>query len=161
MVLTQHGHNCRRDQACGVSIPLWFSRNGEGYTLINEDYYVSIPLWFSRNEASRLLGARRCGFHTTMVLTQLKFRESYYGGRTFPYHYGSHATYYISRFLYYLRVSIPLWFSRNRVGHRAGPEPASFHTTMVLTQPDARASRALRVFVSIPLWFSRNKAQSQ
>ena len=55
-----------------VSIPLWFSRNGNRNRLLLIHVYVSIPLWFSRNEKD----------HGLELYTLSEF----------PYHYGSHAT---------------------------------------------------------------------
>jgi len=72
-----------------------------------------------------------------MVLTQQGTKPPFFGGRkTFPYHYGSHATTRTNFNFSYLN---------------------SFHTTMVLTQlsKDVKTLMA-RENVSIPLWFSRN-----
>jgi len=91
-----------------VSIPLWFSRN-EGFSKDGVFMFatVSIPLWFSRNHRpSAQAGKRYACFHTTMVLTQLTWREGRYEKAQ--------------------AVSIPLWFSRNRMMKDSQTEKANF-----------------------------------
>jgi len=99
-----------------VSIPLWFLRNCRHLLIVLILLFnVSIPLWFLRNISSlETAGASVTGFHTTMVLTQLR---SFKGTLSVTI------------------VSIPLWFLRN-VNQRIGVLALgySFHTTMVLTQ---------------------------
>ena len=56
-----------------------------------------------------------------------------------------------------MRVSIPLWFSRNRFDKAFRFEVIRFHTTMVLTQPGGKGKLPGKEGVSIPLWFSRNR----
>ena len=92
-----------------------------------------------------------------MVLTQPVFVNNCKAGEKFPYHYGSHATdsrpscsssktsFHTTMVLTQRthgqvvprqrRVSIPLWFSRNRNRrHSCRQKRLRFHTTMVLTQ---------------------------
>jgi len=60
---------------------------------------------------------------------------------------------------YMYPVSIPLWFLRNTSQQSLRVRTSSsFHTTMVLTQPERRQYFAeFLVEVSIPLWFLRNQ----
>ena len=95
----------------------------------------SIPLWFPRNAFGR------------------KQKRFCY---LFPYHYGSHATLSKWRPSAVKKVSIPLWFSRNKNKPDFISLEESFHTTMVLTQRDFGHFRLQLRTVSIPLWFSRN-----
>ena len=140
MVLTQQlNDKLRATCYIRVSIPLWFSRNAEEFGIkispispfpyhygshaTREEHYdysenniVSIPLWFSRNHGRKSWTSSGINcFHTTMVLTQRNCSAKVVRAKLmFPYHYGSHAT-HIQRGLLcpVLRVSIPLWFSRN------------------------------------------------
>jgi len=119
-------------------IPLWFLRNKDVEGKYKEGTDVSIPLWFSRNDLKALKEkAAAMGFHTTMVLTQrVHFAEKNEQGVMFPYHYGSHATSFIKVILSRFKVSIPLWFSRNKISIK---------------------EKAVKIGVSIPLWFSLNR----
>jgi len=92
---------------------------------------VSIPLWFSRNALSKIRDfCNDFGFHTTMVLTQLKERRDVEEIlKAFPYHYGSHATGLGIPLMTREDVSIPLWFSRNmpRRMSRTGTHTFPYH----------------------------------
>ena len=81
---------------------------------------VSIPLWFSRNPLLMIFrGGVEMSFHTTMVLTQLLLvveKNNRY--RMFPYHYGSHATAFITKILYRFWVGRINQMGRFRKRHR-------------------------------------------
>ncbi len=122
-----------------------------------QDYAVSIPLWFSRN--------------AIVALTLSRSRSV-----SIPLWFSRNPIMQVADKIN-SKVSIPLWFSRNIHSERLISDQRSFHTTMVLTQPER-----LRMFrwwttsfhttmvltqllsvgvaqskeVSIPLWFSRN-----
>jgi len=109
--------SCARSESGSVSIPLWFLRNACLLCPTRRRQGVSIPLWFLRNyynmqQIAKMTGMfpyhygsyathegvkelnNKTSFHTTMVLTQPVLR-----------HTGSRKE---------VRVSIPLWFLRNR-----------------------------------------------
>ena len=116
MVLTQRNTSVRWKNGCMVSIPLWFLRNGQ-----------SLSSW----GLCRFLFPYHYGSYATSI------KKDYVQGveSGFPYHYGSYAT--IDDFRQVslrLRVSIPLWFLRNRKKMIVSILLLSFHTTMVLTQ---------------------------
>jgi len=99
MVLTQRYTLGRLDQpAAYVSIPLWFSRNAlyDPHFVLSET--VSIPLWFSRNHPYSRPGGT--------ITSQ------------FPYHYGSHATAFITKILYRFWVGRINQMGRFRKRHR-------------------------------------------
>ena len=148
-----------------VSIPLWFSRNGteKGSTknvpgsfhttmVLTQPVWwekrglshwrVSIPLWFSRNRQWRWKVHRQGGkfpYHYGSHATGLQNIASMIVKHLFPYHYGSHATQnkWLITTSSGAKVSIPLWFSRNaETPEQREKRIRSFHTTMVLTQPN-------------------------
>jgi len=101
-------------------------------------------------------------FHTTMVLTQQVITKAPQNHifKTFPYHYGSHATLpddlYIkvedNKFPYHYGSHATIEHQQKSVIINSG-----FHTTMVLTQPGCQGNKPRHCYlVSIPLWFSRN-----
>jgi len=143
-----------------VSIPLWFSRNSRETLRAHMTESVSIPLWFSRNG--------------TLL-------QKSYGCKTFPYHYGSHATarYYVTwvwrtrsfhttmvltqRFCWesgercFGSFHTTMVLTQLRLLEEAYRWRNSFHTTMVLTQRWDSGAWIKFSNVSIPLWFSRNR----
>jgi len=96
-----------------------------------------------------------------MVLTQQELRpDEKVGEKTFPYHYGSHATEMTLKVIDEDGdVSIPLWFSRNQE-HAPKPPggkptfPYHYGSHATITQHPLTETR---MKVSIPLWFSRNE----
>ena len=149
-------------------------------------FFVSIPLWFSRNPRSfpMLLRLSTC-FHTTMVLTQpqkpkVKRRDNKvsiplwfsrnsksvnFGDQeftSFPYHYGSHATWNMRRTTLRCLSSFhtTMVLTQQKGRRRESSKITCFHTTMVLTQLNAGWIRYCNSkWVSIPLWFSRNRVR--
>jgi len=119
MVLTQPGNwKSPSTGLWGVSIPLWFLRNGEegrGRRLGVLRFHTTMVL----TQPQPMMNTRlwtSC-FHTTMVLTQRNRKHAIVISpyEEFPYHYGSYAT-EASGFLkqpMMNTVSIPLWFLRN------------------------------------------------
>jgi len=79
---------------------------------------VSIPLWFLRNdlvEAEKEYWNTSFPYHYGSYATE-SMKWLFYYVLLFPYHYGSYATRHFLKWVTpYRRVSIPLWFLRNRL----------------------------------------------
>jgi len=94
-----------------------------------------------------------------MVLTQQAEEIDLDMSDMFPYHYGSHATRIAVLFVRLCnRVSIPLWFLRNRrwymrkVLENGFPYHYGSYATRLV-----RTNEQVSSVVSIPLWFLRNR----
>ena len=179
MVLTQPRYSRRNTYFLRVSIPLWFSRNGNvtqaGKAMFRFHTTMvltqpippasllgglfSFPYHYGSHATGSLLigGLLVLSFHTTMVLTQHIGDGWQNFGYMFPYHYGSHATVYPVAIRYCL-YKFPYHYGSHATRKRSfrGRQNTCFHTTMVLTQPTGTEGTGGASFVSIPLWFSRN-----
>ncbi len=99
-------------------------------------FHTTMVLTQQMRSMKSIVNAMR--FHTTMVLTQ-QSSASYLQAicSQFPYHYGSHATWYYHRYRRCNNTFPYHYGSHATYSQRAQSmtEGGSFHTTMVLTQP--------------------------
>ncbi len=160
------------------------SRSTQHSLTINSPHLASFPSHIGSRSTSFTVGLlrRRCSFHPTLVLAQLKISSNpSHKSPEFPSHIGSRSTCSHYRASIINFVSIPHWFSLNMIPSHTSTIPLSsfhptlvlaqpttdmpaysawhgcFHPTLVLAQPDGRPARPpICRTVSIPHWFSLN-----